>query len=627
MARTDRGLLRSTNQDSLFAGDRLLVVADGMGGHVAGDTASRLVVDEFMPVNLTPPGPDLMHQLLEATRAGNGAIAEMVAAHPDLEGMGTTVTAMLFDGTRAAIAHVGDSRAYLYREGVLHQLTHDDTFVQSLVDDGRITEHQAHEHPQRNLLLRALTGLELDPMLVEREIRVGDRYMLCSDGLCGVVDAESIADALAHLDPEIAADTLIHLALLNGGPDNVTAIVADVLATGERSDSDAGPTAAVFDNDPSSTNPIARLTRELPRVPLPPIPEEPAAPADIIDEDTDDEDTDDTDPDYADDDGFDDGDALEGDTDDTDSGTGRGTRASVGPAASRDIAGTATGVNDADQNAGTPINVASGSHPSGRARSRDTPQTNKYDDDSDISARGATRPTGTPRTDTRAPERRTRPADRRAAARQHWYRRGAIIVAALVLVGVAITGATLWVRHQYFVSDQGNVVVVFRGVNGSLLGWGFSTFEETSCAGATDCTPMKVSDLQPATQNQVRAGIKATSLSDARTVVKRLSAQMLPRCPSPSTPVPPTPVPPTLTTTPTTTHDAIPTEAASASTAREIPRSSEPLRPADETASSATRKDLGAVSVEEKAVIPTESVTATPLAPATLIPGVTCRTV
>ncbi len=128
--------------------------------------------------------------------------------------MGTTLTALYFDGSRLAMAHVGDSRAYLYRSGVLHQLTHDDTFVQSLVDDGRITEEEAIHHPQRNLLLRALNGTELEPGLTQREARAGDRYLICSDGLCGVVSAEAIADALTEPDPDRAADVLVELALV-----------------------------------------------------------------------------------------------------------------------------------------------------------------------------------------------------------------------------------------------------------------------------------------------------------------------------------------------------------------------------------------------------------------------------
>ena len=232
-ARTDRGLLRANNQDSVFAGDRLLVIADGMGGHAAGDVASRLVVAAFVDLDDLPLGSDMVRPLTEATREGNAAIAEMVDENPELDGMGTTLTALLFDGPVVALAHVGDSRAYLYRNGVLHQISHDDTFVQSLVDDGRITADEAAHHPQRSLLLRALNGTEMDPSITLRETSPGDRFLICSDGLSDVVAPEAIADALAGPDPDQVADTLIQLALVGGGPDNVTVIVADVVDTGD----------------------------------------------------------------------------------------------------------------------------------------------------------------------------------------------------------------------------------------------------------------------------------------------------------------------------------------------------------------------------------------------------------
>jgi len=276
-ARTDRGLLRANNQDSVFAGDRLLVIADGMGGHAAGDVASRLVVAAFVDLDEMPQGSDMVRPLTEATRNGNAAIAEMVEKNPDFDGMGTTLTALLFDGSVVALAHVGDSRAYLYRNGVLHQISHDDTFVQSLVDDGRITADEAAHHPQRSLLLRALNGTEMDPSVTLRETSAGDRFLICSDGLSDVVSPESIADALAGPDPDQVADTLIQLALVGGGPDNVTVIVADVVETGP--DGHFGiPAGGV---DPEATGPMQpiHLTQKMPRVPLPPIPEDvPAKP-------------------------------------------------------------------------------------------------------------------------------------------------------------------------------------------------------------------------------------------------------------------------------------------------------------------------------------------------------------
>ncbi len=228
-ARSDRGLVRQNNQDSVYAGPRLLALADGMGGHAAGEVASKVVIAAFAPLDDDDPSSDLLDQLREAIHTGNAAISELVGDDPELEGMGTTLTAVLFAGNKLGLAHVGDSRAYLMRDANLSQITHDDTFVQSLIDEGRITEDDAAHHPQRSLLLKALTGHEVDPSLIVREARAGDRYLLCSDGLSGVVSQETLAEALQVPDPQACADRLIELALKGGGPDNVTCIVADVV--------------------------------------------------------------------------------------------------------------------------------------------------------------------------------------------------------------------------------------------------------------------------------------------------------------------------------------------------------------------------------------------------------------
>ena len=269
-ARTDRGLLRANNQDSVYAGNRLLVVADGMGGHAAGDTASRLAVAAFAPLDdYQPGGRDLLTPLEHATDDGNEAIADMVAENPDLEGMGTTVTALLFDGTRLGIAHVGDSRAYLWRAGVLSQITHDDTFVQSLIDEGRITEAEAAIRPERSLLLRAINGSDVEPSLINREVRVGDRYLDLLLMATGVISAEAIADTLASYDTSDAADRLIELALRGRRLDNVTVVVADVVDTGESPDPDSDDPPAPLDADATGPMESMRFTRRMPRVPLP----------------------------------------------------------------------------------------------------------------------------------------------------------------------------------------------------------------------------------------------------------------------------------------------------------------------------------------------------------------------
>lgn len=228
-ARSDRGLVRANNEDSVYAGARLLALADGMGGHAAGEVASQLVIAALAHLDDDEPGGDLLAKLDAAVRAGNSAIAAQVEMEPDLEGMGTTLTAILFAGNRLGLVHIGDSRGYLLRDGELTQITKDDTFVQTLVDEGRITPEEAHSHPQRSLIMRALTGHEVEPTLTMREARAGDRYLLCSDGLSDPVSDETILEALQIPEVAESAHRLIELALRGGGPDNVTVVVADVV--------------------------------------------------------------------------------------------------------------------------------------------------------------------------------------------------------------------------------------------------------------------------------------------------------------------------------------------------------------------------------------------------------------
>ncbi|PXY31735.1 PP2C family protein-serine/threonine phosphatase [Prauserella muralis] len=228
-ARSDRGLVRSSNQDSVYAGPRLLALADGMGGHAAGEVASKVVIASLAHLDDDEPGDDLVSQLREAVTQGNQAISELVANDPDLDGMGTTLTAVLFSGSRLGMVHVGDSRAYLLRNGQFSQITRDDSFVNELLEQGRITEDEAATHPQRSLLLKALTGHEVEPSFTVREARAGDRYLLCSDGLSGMVSNETLAEAMQIPDPQECADRMIELALKGGGTDNVTVVVADVV--------------------------------------------------------------------------------------------------------------------------------------------------------------------------------------------------------------------------------------------------------------------------------------------------------------------------------------------------------------------------------------------------------------
>ncbi|MET9226939.1 PP2C family serine/threonine-protein phosphatase [Lentzea sp. NPDC003310] len=430
-ARSDRGLVRANNQDSVYAGPRLLAVADGMGGHAAGEVASKVVIASLAHVDDDEPGDDLLGKLRDAVASGNGAISELVTSDPDLEGMGTTLTAILFAGNRLGLVHIGDSRAYLLRDGSFAQITHDDTFVQSLIDEGRITPDEAATHPQRSLLLRALTGHDFEPSLTVREARAGDRFLLCSDGLSGVVSLETLDEAIRIPDPQACSDRMIELALKGGGPDNVTVIVADV------EDVDFGD-------------------------------------------------------DYP-------------------------------------IVGGAAG-DGSDQHDTPPDSAAS---------------------------RAATltqqRPPAPQRMDAPPPPPQDPKRKKRNAIKAF-----AIILVLLLLTGVVAVGGKLWLNTQYYVgATEDGQVAIFRGLNGSVLGFKLSSKVEDSCPpGSTGCTPITLKDLQEAGRKTITAGIRSDNgLDGARAAVRLLRTEhMLPLCKdtSSTSSTTTTTTPPTTTSTPST---------------------------------------------------------------------------
>ncbi len=238
-ARTDLGLgPKSRNEDSGYAGPHLLVLADGMGGHAAGDVASSLIVGQLAPLDGESIGAEQALPTLErSVRDANTRLRRAMEDNPKLQGMGSTTIAMLRTGNKLAMAHIGDSRAYLLRGGVLSQITKDHSFVQQLVDESRITPEEAEDHPQRSLVTRVMTGQTDDePDLSVRELKAGDRYLLCSDGLSDFVRRDIIEEILTEASgPAAAADRLIEVALKASARDNVTVVVADVvdLATSE----------------------------------------------------------------------------------------------------------------------------------------------------------------------------------------------------------------------------------------------------------------------------------------------------------------------------------------------------------------------------------------------------------
>jgi PPM family protein phosphatase len=268
--RSDLGLVRSNNEDSVYAGPRLLAIADGMGGHAAGEVASKIVISSLESLDEDRYIVDLMGTLREAVIDANRRIAAAVQQSKELEGMGTTLTALRFSGAQVGLVHVGDSRGYVMRGEQLSQITHDDTYVQHLVDSGKLTPDEAKDHPRKSVILRALLGSDVEPDVSIREARAGDRYLLCTDGLSDVVTAETMLETLRIPDLQECADRLVELALRGGGPDNVTVIVADVVnaRAGETNDdlpvldgAFADPSAAEIPGADSAAERAARMSR------------------------------------------------------------------------------------------------------------------------------------------------------------------------------------------------------------------------------------------------------------------------------------------------------------------------------------------------------------------------------
>lgn len=230
-ARSNVGLVRAKNDDSAYVGQYLAVVADGMGGHAGGDVASASTVLDLIHLDHAGYKDDAGTHLADEIQSANSLLSELVHVDPKLAGMGTTVTALLLSGNRLAYAHIGDSRAYRLKDGVFAQMSTDHTFVQRMIDEGRMTEAEAEVHPHKNVLMRVLGDVDASPELDLKyfDTEVGERWLLCSDGL-NFVRHEMIEEVIRHTkNLATAADTLIELTLAAGSPDNVTVVVFDVV--------------------------------------------------------------------------------------------------------------------------------------------------------------------------------------------------------------------------------------------------------------------------------------------------------------------------------------------------------------------------------------------------------------
>jgi protein phosphatase len=228
-AQSHVGLVRDNNEDSGFAGPYLQLVADGVGGAAAGEIASATTAYVVSAMTAAGTNVDLLELLRSAVRESARQLRQGVTEDQGRAGMATTLTAVAIQGTRFALAHVGDSRAYLWRDGQLTQLTTDHSFVQALIDEGRLTREEAAVHPYRSAVLRSIDGEhEPEPDVAWLELQLHDRLLICSDGLSDLVPASRIGELLSVEDPDLASGALVEAALERGGKDNVTCLVADV---------------------------------------------------------------------------------------------------------------------------------------------------------------------------------------------------------------------------------------------------------------------------------------------------------------------------------------------------------------------------------------------------------------
>jgi serine/threonine protein phosphatase PrpC len=448
-AGSHKGLIREGNEDSGYAGPRLLAVADGMGGAAAGEVASSEVLSSIIALDESDPHADLLTLMNDAVQKANDRLRLMVEQDPQLEGMGCTLTALLWTGERMGLVHVGDSRAYLLRDGSLTQITQDHTWVQRLVDEGRITAEEAETHPQRSLLMRALDGRgQVEPDLAIREVRAGDRYLICSDGLSGPVSHQTLEETLgSYYAPEPTIQELIQLALRGGGPDNITCIVADVL--------DVGP-SDTFSGQFATTPVVVGAVAEGPH-----------------------------------------GTAVDNQIIDTPAGRAAG----LGRQAPQGAFGPADGY--ADQAAGG-FGPAEGYDGDGYGQAGYGTPEGGYGG----APEGYGQPAGYPE---------AQPAPEEQPRKRRWFRRSAIGVVALALVGGAAYGGYSWTQGKYYLGISDGHVAVYQGVNQNLAGLSLSKVHQT--------TAIQTRLLPLAQQDQLKNTIAVSNLDDANQRVNDFSHQ------------------------------------------------------------------------------------------------------
>ena len=485
--RSNVGLVRKNNQDSGYAGRNFLLIADGMGGHAGGDVASAITVARLASLDHGDHTGESLDSLRSTILDANDRIAHAVEDEPQLGGMGTTVTALLRCNDRLALAHIGDSRAYLLRDDSFSQMTTDHTFVQMLVDEGRITPEEAEYHPQRSVVMRVLGDVGASPELdmSVREARIGDRWMLCSDGLTGFADLDVIEEALRSIDdPGECAEKLVNMALEGGGADNITVVIGDVVDATDLTDEDLdapgqfggsveiNPQYAqlgTVDNDTQpvdGTQPVEDLETEA----LPQVDEKTAevAPGSRNDDDP---------ADVPANDGASAATNSEDASDNADEGA---TAEAVSATAVGAAASSAAAVADDGKRGGRGKARAT----KGRKRKDLGADTDDFDDFADDDE----------------PRRRWIP----------W----AIAAAVIILLVIAGFAGKAFIQSQYYVTEENGKVAVYQGVSQDLGPLGLSNLHET--------TDIEVQYLPAYTQSRLKETIPASSHDEAQKIVENL---------------------------------------------------------------------------------------------------------
>ena len=476
-ARSDTGQVRKNNQDSGYAGAHFLLVADGMGGHAGGDVASAITVSRLTFLDEADHDGRVLDDLKAAILSANDQIGRAVVEQSELAGMGTTVTALLQAGERLALAHIGDSRAYVMHKGEISQVTQDHTFVQMLVDEGRITLEEADTHPQRSVVMRVLGDVGAAPELdlSFHDAVPGDRWMLCSDGLTGFASMQDIHDALATIaDPGDCCEKLIELALAGGGGDNVTVVIGDVLDPSHDVDIDdfgeavgsvrVNPSYALLggqDVDSTDTSQMDVIFDEVeaPTVPIEGLATPPMEPPTAAANGSDEADT-------------------------------AALSSSTAAAATTTATATRTSADDAEDTE-VPAEEAAAAPRSARSAVRED---DHWDEDADLADWGDESP------------RRRRP----------WI---TVLIAGVVVLAIVVAALSGWryVQSQYYVAASDGTVAVYQGLPQSLGPIELSSLEES-----TDVT---VTDLSTFSQQRLEATIPADSRDAATDVVDTLRAE------------------------------------------------------------------------------------------------------